>query len=204
LVVTIVLEPSSLDNKRWRDLVLLMLRRYALDDHVLSDVTDPSVYWARLDSIVVTWILDTLFLELHEIVREPMETARQAWLAIEAQFLGKSESRVLQLNGRFHAFKQGDLSICDYCRRMKGMADDLRALGETVTDRHLVLNLLQGLNKRFDHMKIFIKRSQSFPSFHAVRNDLELEEIELNHSAAQGQASTFYSAPSRGGHPPQQ
>jgi hypothetical protein len=67
---------------------------------------------------------------------------------------------------------------------MKGMADDLRALGETVTDRHLVLNLLQGLNKKFDHMNIFIKRSQPFPSFHTVRNDLELEEIELDHSAA--------------------
>jgi hypothetical protein len=39
--------------KRWRDLMLLTLRRYALDDHILSDIADPSVYWARLDSIVV-------------------------------------------------------------------------------------------------------------------------------------------------------
>jgi hypothetical protein len=116
--------------------VLLTLRRYALDAHVLSDVADPSVYWARLDSIVVTWILGTLSPELHEIVREPMETARQAWLAIEAQFLGNNELRVLQLDARFCAFKQGDLSVRYYCRRMKGMADDLRALGETVTDRH--------------------------------------------------------------------
>jgi hypothetical protein len=37
-------------------------------------------------------------------------------------------------------------------------------------------------------MKIFIKWSQSFPSFHTIRNDLKLEEIELNNSAAQGQA----------------
>jgi hypothetical protein len=203
-VVTIVLEPSSSDYKWWRDLVLLTLRRYALDYHILSDVADPSVSWARLDSIVVTWILGTLSSELHEIVREPTETAHQAWLAIEAQFLGNSESRVLQLDARFRAFKQGDLSVRDYCRRMKGLADDLRALGETVTDRHLILNLLQGLNKKFDHMKIFIKRSQPFPSFHTVRNDLELEETELDHSAAQGQASAFYSAPSGGGHPPQQ
>jgi hypothetical protein len=87
---------------------------------------------------------------------------------------------------------------------MKGMADDLRALDETVTDRHLVLNLLQGLNKRFDHIKVFIKRSQLFSSFHTVCNDLKLEEIELDYSEAQGQASTFYSAPSGGGHPPQQ
>jgi hypothetical protein len=84
------------------------------------------------------------------------------------------------------------------------MVDDLRNLGETVTDRHLILNLLQGLNKRFDHMKIFIKRSQLFPSFHTICNDLKLEDIELDHSVAQGQASVFYSAPSGGGHPPPQ
>jgi hypothetical protein len=42
---------------------------------------------------------------------------------------------------------------------MKGMADDLCAFGETITDHHLILNLLQGLNKRFNHMKIFIMRS---------------------------------------------
>jgi hypothetical protein len=64
------------------------------------------------------------------------------------------------------------------------MADDLRNLGETVTNHHLILNLLQGLNKRFDHMKIFIKQSQTFPSFHTIRNDLKLEEIELDHSVA--------------------
>jgi hypothetical protein len=158
-VVTIVLKPSSPDYKRWHDLVLLTLSRYALDDHVLSDGADSYVYWARLDNIMVTWILGALSPELHEIVRKSIEIACQAWLTIEAQFLGNSESRVLQLDARFHAFKKGDLSIIDYCRRMKGMTDDLHALGETVTDRHLVLNLLQGLNKRFDHMKIFIKRS---------------------------------------------
>jgi hypothetical protein len=184
--------------------MLLTLRRYALDDPVLSDVADPSIYWARQDSFVVTWILGTLSPELHEIVRGSTENARQAWLAIEAQFLGNSESRLLHLDARFRAFKQGDLSVRDYCRRMKGMADDLRALGETVTDRHLVLNLLQGLNKKFGHMKIFIKRSQPFPSFHTVRNDLKLKEIELDHSAAQRQASAFYSVPSGGRRPPQQ
>jgi hypothetical protein len=152
---------------------------------------------------MVTWILDTLSPELHEIIREPTETARQAWPTIEAQFLGYSELHVLvQLNARFCTFKQGDLSIIDYCHWMKGIFDNLRALDATIIDCHLIFNLLQGMYKRFDHMKIFIKRSQQFPSFHTVRNDYELEEIELDHSAAQGQASTFYSAPSGGGRPP--
>jgi hypothetical protein len=91
----IILEPSSPHYKRWCDLMLLTLHRYALFDHVLSDVADPSIYWARLDIIVVTWILGTLSLELHEIVRELTETARQVWLAIEAQFFGNRESHVL-------------------------------------------------------------------------------------------------------------
>jgi hypothetical protein len=188
LVDTIVLEPSSPDYKRWCNLMLLTLRRYAPDDHVPSNITDLFGYWARLDSIVVTWILCTLppSLELHEIVWEPMETARQAWLTIEAQFLDNSESRVLQLDARFRTYKQGDLSISDYCRPMKGMANDLHDLGETITDCHLVLNLLQGLNKMFDHMKIFIKRWQPFSSFHTIHNDLELKEIKLDNSGPSG------------------
>jgi hypothetical protein len=32
------------------------------------------------------------------------------------------------------------------------MTDDLTALGEAVTDRTLVLNVLRGLNERFTHV----------------------------------------------------
>jgi hypothetical protein len=53
-------------------------------------------------------------------------------------------------------------------------------------------------------MKIFIKWLQPFPSFHTVHNDLKLKEIELDHSAAKGQATAFYSMPSGGGLPLQQ
>jgi hypothetical protein len=40
-----------------------------------------------------------------------------------------------------------------------------------------------------------------FPSFYIIRNVLELEEIKLDHSTAQGQVSAFYSVPSGGGRP---
>jgi hypothetical protein len=53
-------------------------------------------------------------------------------------------------------------------------------------------------------MKTFIKRSQLFLSFHVVRNNLKFKEMELDNSAAQGQASIFYSIPLGGAHPSQQ
>jgi hypothetical protein len=39
LLVPVVLDPESPSYTRWRDLVVLTLRRYALDDHVLDDPT---------------------------------------------------------------------------------------------------------------------------------------------------------------------
>jgi len=43
-------------RSRWRDLVLLTLRRYALDDNVLLDDvgTVLTASWLRLDSIVLS------------------------------------------------------------------------------------------------------------------------------------------------------
>jgi hypothetical protein len=56
LMVPVVLESESPSYTRWRDLLLLTLRRYALDDHVLCDPTGvaPTAAWVRLDSIVLT------------------------------------------------------------------------------------------------------------------------------------------------------
>jgi len=72
---------------------------------------------------------------------------------------------------------RGDLSVGEYCRRMKGMADALHDLGCPVGDRILVLNVLRGLNHTYGHLRTWITRQQPFPSFLQVRDDLVLEEI---------------------------
>lgn len=53
--------------------------------------------------------------------------------------------------------------------------------------------MLRGRNKRFDHMKALIKRQSLFPSFHVVRNDLELEELDMEATSDPDSAMTFYS-----------
>jgi hypothetical protein len=59
------------------------------------------------------------------------------------------------------------------------MADDLTALGEVVTNRTLVLNVLRGLNKRFTHIGALLRRARPFPTFLQVKDDLSLEELTL-------------------------
>src|SRR5436190_7160065 len=82
---------------------------------------------------------------------------------------------------------------------MKGMTDSLRDLGEPVSDRTLVLNLLRGLNGRYDHLKTWITRTVPFPSFSKVRNDLILEEITKGAAVPSDTTTALYGSASGGG-----
>jgi hypothetical protein len=69
---------------RWQDLVLLTLRRYALDDHVLVDASVVAQTPSGLchDSIVLSWIIGTISLDFHDLVHNTAD-ARQAWMALK-------------------------------------------------------------------------------------------------------------------------
>jgi hypothetical protein len=96
-MVTVVLDSNPTSYAQWRDQLLLVLRRYALDNHVLSDTPacarDP--VWRRRDCIVMSWISGTISLDLQDIVRTPDPTARVMWLSLETQFLGNAQTRAL-------------------------------------------------------------------------------------------------------------
>jgi hypothetical protein len=179
-LIRVVLDPASTSYARWRDQVILTLRRYALDDHVLADPLAgvQTASWLRLDSIVLSWILNTVNSELQDMLRNT-PSARQAWLAIEGQFQGNAEARALQLDVRFRTFEQGDLAVGEYCRTMKAMADSLGDLGWPVEDRALVLQILRGVSDRYAHIRWLIVRQRPFPTYLQVCDDLLMEEITL-------------------------
>jgi len=153
-LIPIVLDLQSSNYSRWHGYVLLIPGRFVLKDHVLSDASrfnDPA--WSRMDCVVVSWIFNTISTDLLDVIHErDGVSARAAWLGIEQQFLNNRESRAMLLDAEFRTLSQGALSIDAYCRKMKGMADALADLGEPVHDRTLVLNILRGLNERFQFM----------------------------------------------------
>ncbi|XP_066358125.1 uncharacterized protein [Miscanthus floridulus] len=59
------------------------------------------------------------------------------------------------------------------------MADVLGDLGETVSDRTLVLNIIHGLNEKFAAVGRDIRRSRPLPSFLEARDYLLLEELTM-------------------------
>jgi hypothetical protein len=101
-LVNIVLD-STYSNRR--DLMMMVLERYALLDHVNSDdASSTDLGWHQMDNIVLNWISNSITPELHQVVRERCATARHLWLAIENQFLGNREQRTLHLDAAFRNF----------------------------------------------------------------------------------------------------
>ncbi|KAL6652865.1 hypothetical protein ACP70R_011790 [Stipagrostis hirtigluma subsp. patula] len=136
-----------------------------------------------------------------EAVRARGGTAHQALLGIEHQFLGNREQRALHLNAELRIFVQGDLSVSDYCRKMKSMADSLINLDKNVHDRTLVINILRGLNEKFDVTKAFFKRARPFLTFQQVRDELLLEELTMPKQPPSAASALFANAPKGSGAP---
>jgi hypothetical protein len=145
-----------------------------------------------MDSVVLNWISNSISTDLHQVVREHGCTTRHLLLTIENQFLGNREQRTLHIDATFHTFVQGDLSVNEYCRKFKAMADGLADLDAPVEDQILVLNILQGLNQRFEHMGSIIWRYSSFPNILKVRDDLLLEEIHMDSTGSPAAPTTLY------------
>jgi hypothetical protein len=57
-----------------------------------------------MDSVVLSWLHNTITIELQDISYDQADTARHAWLALEEQFLGNRDARALHLDAQFLQF----------------------------------------------------------------------------------------------------
>ncbi|XP_062205238.1 uncharacterized protein LOC133907253 [Phragmites australis] len=154
-----------------------------MDDHVdAAPTATPDVQWWCLDVIVLQWIHNSISADVLETVMPNKEdpTAADVWAAIDSLFRNNMESRALYLEVEFKNFVQGDMTISYYCQKMKTMADALADVGQPVTDKALVLNLLLGLNEQFAHLWPIFGMQSPYPTFINVRTTLLLEEIQKN------------------------
>jgi hypothetical protein len=83
------------------------------------------------------------------------------------------------------------------------MADGLSNLSSSIEDRILVLNILWGLNQRFEHVGSIIRRYSPFPNFLKVWDDLLLEESHMDSAGPSAAPTALYTnAASSAARPP--
>jgi hypothetical protein len=76
-------------------------------------------------------------------------SAFSVWCAIESLIRDNEMKRAVYLEVDLLTIQQGDLSINNYCTKLKNIADGLRDVGLPVSEPSQVLNMLRNLNPKF-------------------------------------------------------
>lgn len=180
--IPLVLDLDVFNYDAWREL----MQTHCLAFDVLPHIDGSSlptgandIAWLKRDGLVNLWIYGTLAPPLFISTFKTGGTAREVWLRIENQFRNNKDSRAIQLDNDLRTREIGDQSIHDYAQGLKSIADLLQNVDAPVSDKTLVMYMLNGLNERFDHIINVIKHQKPFPSFEEARNMLELEETRL-------------------------
>ena len=88
VLVPVVLDRAANNYNRWRSLFLVVLGKYTLTDHVLTDVVNADrPAWVQMDCTVLTWIYGTINADLQQSTMLKNPNAHIAWLHLEDEFL---------------------------------------------------------------------------------------------------------------------
>ncbi|KAG7542778.1 GAG-pre-integrase domain [Arabidopsis thaliana x Arabidopsis arenosa] len=135
--------------------------------------------WHKRDGLVKLWIYGTLAQPLFRSSFKTGGSARDVWLRVENQFRDNKEARAIRLDNELRTMEIGDMTVRQYCQKLKSVADLLTNVDAAVNERTLVMYLLNGLNEKFDNIINVIKHKEPFPSFDSAKSMLEMEESRI-------------------------
>ena len=174
--MTLELKPSN--YTKWSTTFQATCGKFGLLHH-LSTSRPTDAAWAQADFCVRGWMYSTTSdAVLNLAMTDSTQTASALWKAIGEVFQANKAPRAIFLNHEFHSMTQGDLSIDAYCVRMKEKADELRDVGQPVSEPNLVLNLLRGLNEVYSGVADNIAGQQPL-TLATARHQLLLKELRL-------------------------
>ncbi|KAK2647580.1 hypothetical protein Ddye_015069 [Dipteronia dyeriana] len=92
----------------------------------------------------------------------------------------QSMTKIIQLKNQHHAIKKGSNSIREFVFKIKNIGDILKAAGEEVKERDLVMCLVNGIGHDFDAI-VAVIIAQRFISFEDAQFLLMVHEQWLEH-----------------------
>jgi hypothetical protein len=197
--MTLELKPSNFT--KWSTAFQATCGKFGLLHHLAAASTSRPTdeAWKQADFCVRGWMYSTISdAVLNLAMTDNTQTASALWTAIGGVFQANKAPRAIFLNHEFHSMTQGDLSIDAYCVRMKEKADELRDVGQPVSEPNLVLNLLRGLNEVYAGVADNIAGQQPL-TLATARHQLLLKELRLQHDEKTRAATALLAAASSNG-----
>ncbi|XP_048625567.1 uncharacterized protein LOC106411960 [Brassica napus] len=150
------------------------------------------------------WIYGTISSSLLDTVLKTRCSARDLWVTIENLLHDNKEARAIQLENELRSLTIGDMSVHEYCQKLKTTTDLLANIDSPVTYRAVVMHMLNGLSEKFDNIHNVIKHRSPFPSFYVARSMLIMEEDRINKHTKSTSPQVLHACSTQGNVPPGQ
>nr|KAJ0210892.1 hypothetical protein LSAT_V11C400157030 [Lactuca sativa] len=85
----------------------------------------------------------------------------------------------MQLETELRCIIMGDLTVHEYCNKVKKFTDLLEGLGKKVKERHVVIHALNDLSGKYESLENIIRLSKPLPTFVEMCSILVAEETRL-------------------------
>ena len=103
----------------------------------------------------------------------------EAWMALENIFSASSKARLMQLRLEFQTTRKGTMSMMEYLLKVKIIVDNLAAIGELVSEKDQVLQILGRLGVDYSPIVAPITTREDDISIHLIHNILLTHEQRL-------------------------
>jgi hypothetical protein len=152
--IPVSLELTNPNHSDWRMFFDSTLDQFGLDGHIFAStpLIERDSDWKKVDQCIVNWIFTICSHEVLQIVHQQCKTdAFSLWSAINNLFHDNTLQRAIFYEAKFSNLYQGDMSIHDYCAKLKVLTDNLHDVGQPVSEPSHVLNMLRYLNPKYRH-----------------------------------------------------
>ncbi|KAK1577018.1 hypothetical protein Q3G72_018477 [Acer saccharum] len=185
----------------WKALVLPAIRALELEDFINGVRLCPSKFvdplnsnksendmvinkdflsWRRLDQFLLSWLLSTVSESLIGQVTECISSL-ETWRTLEKLFSHQSMARTMQLRQQLGNMKKGSSSVSEFVLKVKNVGNSLKSAGDSVTDRDLLLTVLNGVGNEFDAVVVMLTAQQNSISLNDAQYMLMIHEQRIEH-----------------------
>ncbi|KAK6135879.1 hypothetical protein DH2020_030366 [Rehmannia glutinosa] len=193
--------PIRLDRNNysyWRIQILATVKAHGFDDFLSGKASAPSPFieasssssgpvpnpaysiWIRRDQLLFSWIISSISESMMGYVSR-CTTFAELWTVLETSFRSHSRARVQHLRAQLHASKKGELSIAEYILKMQGIADQIHAAGQVISDEDLIIHILNGLGAEFESIVVNLSARTEPLTLQDVQYALQTHEMRIQH-----------------------
>ncbi|GJS26660.1 ribonuclease H-like domain-containing protein [Tanacetum coccineum] len=138
----------------------------------------------KVDNIVLSWILFTLFDSFFaRLVMTCPKSAKEAWGLISDIVKDNKRSRTKALKAELRSIKLGDQSMESYFQKIDFIVNILTSLDARVNDEEVVHYALEGLPDTYNQVCVYMHWKDTFLDLKTVRSLLITEEMRLKSQA---------------------